>query len=75
MPNQVINYWCCTVRLVSFSFEVKMFHLFYLKCIPCVVYICFFLENAGELRIIILRRKGEAKRNLVQHHTNPHTLG
>jgi hypothetical protein len=35
---------------------------------------CFFFENAGELRINILRRKGEARRNLVQLHTNP-TLG
>jgi hypothetical protein len=33
----------------------------------------FFFENAGELRIIILRRKGEDK-NLLQCHTNPHTL-
>jgi hypothetical protein len=37
-------------------------------------YVVFF-ENTGELRIIILRRKGEAKRNLIQLHTNPHTLG
>jgi hypothetical protein len=34
-----------------------------------------FFENAGELRIIILRRKGEVKRrNLLQVRTNPHTL-
>jgi hypothetical protein len=33
------------------------------------------IENAGELCINILRRKGEARRNLVQLHTNPHTLG
>jgi hypothetical protein len=35
----------------------------------------FFLENAGELRIIISRRKGEVKKD--KPHTtphNPHTL-
>jgi hypothetical protein len=41
----------------------------------CQVVPIFFLENAGELRIIISRRKGEVKKD--KPHTtphNPHTL-